>query len=184
LQVARHGPLTLFGSLVVLLPGIVIPGLVSSAAALWTMVSETFDISGIPSRLLVTVFWLAVNFPYTHVYLIANHTLAILMGTCFCQRAAQPCVGDYHCTAGADPAKYVTLLSAVVAVTEDLLFMGVTSMLYLPNNWSTGHGVSTLVYCISMPLSCMHVLMEAWEHFPSIHQDCCACLAGVFNLRP
>jgi hypothetical protein len=166
-----------------LLGGLVTPGLVACAVDLWTKHSY-FDGSKcwMLVKLLAIVAWLPQTYALGHSFGMVKYTLDCVFGMCFSQRAAQPqglcdiCIEN--------PVEYVALLSAVMAVTEDLVFMGVASMLHLFTRQSTGPLLSTPAYCVSMLLSCMHVLMEAWEHFPGIHQDFGGCLAGVCSLPP
>jgi hypothetical protein len=83
-----------------------------------------------------------------------------------------------------DPVKYAALLSAVMACTEDPISMGMTSVFYVANKQRLGQVLSTPTYCVSMLLSCVHVLKEAWEHFPALRQGVGAHLAGVCSLQP
>jgi hypothetical protein len=80
--------------------------------------------------------------------------------------------------------KYAALLSAIMAATEDPISASVTSIFFLVNKQSMGQLVSTPAYCVSMVCSCVHMLMEAWEHFPHIRKGLGGCLAGLCNLQP
>jgi hypothetical protein len=79
---------------------------------------------------------------------MVKYTLDCVVGVCFSQRHAQP-RRDGLCdvfVAKGDPVKYVALLSAIMAVTEDLVFMSVASM-FVPGEQAEhgARGVHTFV---------------------------------------
>jgi hypothetical protein len=170
----------------VLLGALVTPGIVACAVHIWTQLSSFNSVSWMLFKSVAIVVWWAPNsYVVAHPFFMVQYTLSCAFGMCCPQRAAQSHAGGVcdECSSVRDPVKYVALLSAVMAVTEDLVFLGLTSVLYLANEFiSTGLILSTPAYCVGMLLSCMHVLMEAWEHFPGIHQDFGGCLAGVCSL--
>jgi hypothetical protein len=186
LQVAPKGPGDKVLPFAMLLGGLFVPDMVAATVACWTWVSHERPLSDTRRRLLLTTGWLLPFTAWLHVNLIKDVLLSKGTETYRSCSGAQP-AGE-GTAAGlsrvVDPIKYMALRSAAMAVTEDPVSMGVTSAFYLLNKQQLGQVLSTPAYCISMTLSCMHLLMEAWEHFPRMRQGLGGCVAGLCSLQP
>jgi hypothetical protein len=184
MQVLPNGLNSMGWPFFALLGALLTPGLVACAVDTWTKLSCIFEDSVCWTIyvLLAVVVYTPSNYLLWHLLFMVTYTVSSVFYMCFSRSATQQdAVGA--CGYFEHPVKHVALLSAVMAVTEDLVFMGVASMLYLVNRQSTGTVVSTPAYCVSMLLSCMHVLMEAWGHCPGIRQAFGGCLADVCCLQ-